>query len=308
MHFSDNNGGTMVMFQLAKKISENGYPVKIYHPYGNITTGIYDNYATLEDVNDETIAIYCHIVHNNPLGAKKIVRWIIYGVNDWDYNQYADNEIIYYYLPFCKNNRSTQQLFAGVLSPDVRNRNIQRTNLVCYTVKKGIDYIKNQIRQKTGIFPHSVIFPKSKLTFVKKQTAVLVGEFHGIQESCIDIFNKSKYFFCYDPCSFLVIIALLCGCIVIQDPVDGYSEEEWARSVLGPVKLKGFAYGIENIKYAEATIGDAYGPCMQVVKRADISIKKFLYEMETKTYNLDKCYKYDESPFSIMRNGPKIKL
>ena len=105
MPFTPNNGGTMCEFELARRISENGYPVKVYYPYGGITTGIYNNYASLEDVNDDTIAIYIHVIHDNPLNAKRIVRWIVYGPDVAHYSRYADNEIIYYHVPFCKNKK-----------------------------------------------------------------------------------------------------------------------------------------------------------------------------------------------------------
>ena len=92
----------------------------------------------------------------------------------------------------------------------------------------------------------------------------------------------------------------MCGCIVVQDHVDEYTEEEWMYALGIPTKLKGFSYGLGNIEYAKATIGDAYGPCMELIKQSDESIKKFLYEMKHNTYNLDKCYEYEKSPFALM--------
>jgi hypothetical protein len=292
----------MVEFELAKRISENGYPAKVYYPYGDIHTGIYDNYATLEDVNDDTIAIYIHVVHGNPLRAKRIVRWLVYGVDSGHYNQYQDGEIIYYHIPFCKNNITTQRLFSCRLSPEVKNRHEPRSHTLCYTIKKGMVYNKNHIRLQTGKFPHDILVPHStnRLSFLKNPNVLCFDGNYSTLEEQINLFNKTKYFYCYDPCSFLIIMALLCGCIVIQDPIDGYTEEEWMYAIGIHTKLKGLAYGIENLKYAENTIGDAYDNCMEFINQRDSSIKKFLHDMEHKTYNTDKCYKYSESPYAIM--------
>ena len=292
----------MVEFELAKRISENGYPVKVYYPYGEIHTGIYDNYATLNDVNDDTIAIYIHVVHGNPLNAKKIVRWIIYGVKVDDYSRYQDNEIIYYHIPFCKNNKSTQRLFSCILPTNVRNRGEKRTSTICCAMKKGIDYEKNKIRIHLNQFPHDILKHKSKISTISNLTdPIFWFDFSNTLEEQIDVFNKTKYFYCYDPCSFMIIIALLCGCIVIQDPIDNYTEEEWMYAIGINTKLKGLAYGIENINYAINTIHEAYESCMEFINQRDTSIKKFLYEMENKTYNLDKCYEYSKSPYSLVR-------
>ena len=307
MHHSSGNGGTTAEFELARKISNNGYPVKVYHPYGHIHTGIFDNYAEVSDVNDETIAIYCHIVHDNPLNAKQIVRWVIYGVNARDYNRYGENEIVYYHIPFCKNNRSSQSLYIISLSDRVKNRNEIRNVKVCYVIKKGCEYPKNHQRRATGTFPHSYLVSESapKLKFLnipmKSNIRVEIDGFFYTHDQCVDLFNRSKYFFCYDPCSFLVIMALLCGCIVVQDPIDGYTEEDWMHACGIPTRLKGFAYGVENLQYAEQTIQDAAGPIQDILNRSDDSVKRFLHEIETKSYNTEKCYRYEESPFSIIR-------
>ena len=300
MEHTSINGGTTCEFEMSRRISDNGYPVKIYYPYGDVTSGIYDNYATLEDVNDDTVAIYCAHRHGNPLNAKRVVRWVAYGLPNEYYDSFSDTDIIYYHLPFCKNNLTKQRLFSCRLSPDVKNNRENRVNELCFIVKKGYKFWKNSIRRDTNTFPHQHMF-KNRLSFLKTNSGIDLAAYSS-QTDYISIFNKTKYFFCYDPCTFLVIIALLCGCIVIQDPVDGYTEEEWIYATLGinSVKLKGLAYGIENIKYAEDTIQDAYGPCMDIINQADGTIKQFLYDMEHKTYNTDRCYKYSESPFSLM--------
>ena len=306
MPHSSSNGGTTCEFEMARRIAEHGYETKVYYPYDPIVSGIYDNYATLEDVNDQTIAIYIGSVGGiNPLKAKQVIRWIAYGTHEKAYKFFSETDIIYYHAPFCKNNESSQRLMSLRLPPGLYNQYRVRDIDVCWILKKGAVYCKNYFREKTRTFPHNILFPKSKLSFLKNNPHIL--EICGYNQlDDISAFHRSKFFFCYDPCCFLIIIALLCGCIVVQDPVDGYTEEEWMYAMGIPTRLKGFAYGIENIEYAKSTIVDAYGTCMEFISQSDKSIKKFLHEMETKTYSKEKCYEYDESLYSLMHFPPKI--
>lgn len=305
----NQGGGTVAEFELAKRISQKGYPVKVYYPWGPIHSGIFDEYATLEHVNDDTVAIYCHVTHDNPLKAKKVVRWIIYSVPDIEYKRFADDEIIYYHIPFCKNNITNQRLFVMSLSDKIVNRNESRDVKVCYAMKKGMEYYKNFQRVTTNVFPHSFLTVKNRKTIWEKKinenkpSVVEIPPYTWSQEQCIDLFNKSEYFFCYDPCSFLVIMASLCGCIVVQDPIDGYTEEEWMYACGITTRLKGVAYGVENIEYARSTIQDASGPIKELMQSSEKSVTQFLSDIESKSYNMDKCYKYHESANCIGRGG-----
>jgi len=300
MPHSSSNGGTTCEFEMARRIAEHGYETKVYYPFdsGSVVSGIYDKFATLEDVNDDTVAIYCaHRIEDNlnPLNAKRVVRWVAFGLQKELYNEFKDSDIIYYHAPFCKNNIASNRLFSCFLSPEVKNRYERRSIDLCYTIKKGILMAKNRYRIEKNVFPHT-FFSTGPISFLRRQTEPMFLDGHKLAlDDAVSIFNKSKYFFCYDPCCFLVIVALLCGCIVIQDPVDGYTEEEWMHAVGIPKKLNGFAYGLENIKWAQKTIGGAYGPCMEYVAQSDTSIKKFVHEMETGTYNKEPCYKYEET-------------
>jgi len=303
----NHEGGTLVEFELAKRISENGYPVKVYYPFGSVHSGIFDEYAQLEDVNDDTVAIYCHATKGNPLNARTVVRWVIYSIEDNRHSLFGDNDIIYYHVPFCKSNITNQRLYVISWSDKIVNRNKPRDVKVCYVVKKGIEYLKNQKRVKTGEFPHSFLTRKQYIWTKKinenNQSVVEIPAYAYSQEQCIDLFNKSEYFFCYDPCTFLIIMATLCGCIVIQDPIDGYTEEEWMYACGIPTRLKGVAYGIENIEYARSTIQEAGENKKQLMQASNLSITQFLRDMESKSYNMDKCYKYHEAENCIGRGG-----
>jgi hypothetical protein len=142
-----------------------------------------------------------------------------------------------------------------------------------------------------------------------KPTRSLNIDYLNSQEEYIDVFNTTRFFFCYDPACFLIIMALMCGCIVIQDPMAGYSEEEWLRTCVGSTeRLKGLAYGIGNLPYAMATIHEAPEQCRQLIERNNSSIDTFIQQMKDKTYSTEKCYNFDSSPYSFQHGYFKNKV
>ena len=97
------------------------------------------------------------------------------------------------------------------------------------------------------------------------------------------------------------MIALLCGCIVIQHPyIEGETREQWEHSIgFGYIgKVKGLAYGDEDLSYAESTIHEAPEYFQKVFEFADRTLDSFLQDMETGNYNYEPCYKFNESPYS----------
>ena len=117
----------------------------------------------------------------------------------------------------------------------------------------------------------------------------------------IETFKKTKYFHCYDPACFLIVIALMCGCIVIQHPyVEGQTREQWEHAAYYGVvgKIKGLAYGIEDLPYAEATIHEAPEHCKKFLEFSESTVDHFVNDMESGTYNTDPCYKFNDSPYA----------
>ena len=57
-------------------------------------------------------------------------------------------------------------------------------------------------------------------------------QFKYINKSTFDfeirsIFRAAKYYISYDHCSYMTVLAALCGCIPIVIPYAKYSKEEW---------------------------------------------------------------------------------
>jgi hypothetical protein len=117
-----------------------------------------------------------------------------------------------------------------------------------------------------------------------------------------EIFNKCKYFYCYDPNSAYTIFASVCGCIPIIYQIDGINEHDYFTSRMyyfdGTVYNKGIVYGnnINKINYilenkSNENNEEYYRNLFKMY--ADNTIKDFLKDLElylTNTPNLPYWY------------------
>jgi hypothetical protein len=273
---SETSGGCNVLFYIAKKLSEYGHDSKVYVIDRTYTSTIYTNYVN-ELINDDDTFIICsEIIDGLSIDTKKIIRWILFGT--YLYPQYHKHEIIYYFAPFCKNNPANKRLSFCYWPAGLENKNLVRTNESCYIAKKGMY--------------NPIIYAMFTNNTVPLKGLNLEGLNH---EQLIKTFNTTKYFYCYDPCCFLVVMALMCGCIVVQYPIIGYTAKEWKYAVNLPT-LNGVSYGHDNLTHAEATIGFAAADCLKFKELNEISFKNFINDLETGNYTYEPCYPYNDSP------------
>ena len=82
-------------------------------------------------------------------------------------------------------------------------------------------------------------------------------------DEIINIFNKCKYFYCYDPNTFYILTAPLCGCITILYPLENYSKTDLLKNRMtckgDYIFDSGIAYGNSNeeIEYATNTLDNS---------------------------------------------------
>jgi hypothetical protein len=218
---------------------------------------IFSDFTTIFD-NENTIVIYCEGVWGNPLNAKYVVRWMLseMGKNvpyNW-VNTWGKTELVYYFLSEPKIKDSPDKInsiykfltMIYVKPNTFKNLNKARNGVV-HTFKKS-NYHKNGI---THIHPDNSVFIENFTSYAHM----------------VEIFNNHKYFVCYDPCSFLIFIAALCGCVPILHKVDNISKEVYFNGK-GDINsgfyqyymdheytdYPGIAYGLEDILHAESTL------------------------------------------------------
>ena len=253
-NFSFVDGGTVVEYYLAKLLDELGRTVRIY-PSSGIKTdnSIFSKFYKNDfPIDDNAVVIYCEGTQGNPLNAKNVVRWLLseMGKNvpyDW-VNGWGKNELVYFfnYDKIFSNNEAMigtkyKLLTSIYINPLIKNYNDPIRKGYCHTFRKSFYH-------KTLRYAH----PPNSLEIKREHKLI----------DCINIFNKREIFICYDPLTFLNIIAALCGCISVVIKLDGISTQaDWLKTtgVASYVKFKGIerlygiAYGIGEIGWAKET-------------------------------------------------------
>jgi len=258
--FSLDSGGITVKYYLAHLLDKYGIKVIINQPVHKIVqnkviqNNLFSNYYNNDfDLND-CVVIYCEGIIGNPLNAPYVVRWMLSELGKNVPFNYVDtwgkNELVYYFNSELKIQNNIDKLnniykFLTVIyiNPDIKQMNNNPRLGFCHTYRKSF-YHKDIM----------MLHPKNSFEITRNHT----------QNDYIEIFNKYSYFVCYDPLSFLCIIAPLCGCICIVYPLDGISKKEWLQTtgLIEYLKYKndyniyGIAYGNshDEINYANNTL------------------------------------------------------
>ncbi len=261
-------GGIVVLHYLAKLINEYD-PTKYYAKIFEISNLRYMNdfcidFASPFEINDNTIVIYPEIISNNPLNAKNIVRWILLELgiemplshaNSWGKNDY-----IYHWESSMDTNR--KQLCCPYFNNIFKNENKKPRTETCYMIKKGRLIHKN-------------------INFIHPNNSIEIKENTDLTE-IKNIFNKCKYFYCYDPNSMYIIYAAVCGCVPIIYPIKDISANTYFSSRLmnhkGTIYNKGMVYGnnINDINKELQTIHDCEEYYKNLFDMFKITVNNFL--------------------------------
>lgn len=241
-------GGTIVLHNLAKDLSDLGHDVRLYAASERRYDNIFCNtFAVREDIDDSTIVVYPEIIAGNPLNAKHVARWMLCDVGvhcDKDiYKTWGSDDLVFHYSSF--NNkydpRRIELLYSVWLDPAVKNKNLSRSGS-CYLFKKASAF-------------------HERIKLIHPKDAILID--NCSIEEIIEIFNTREYFYCYDPYSFYDSIAALCGCIPIVYPIAGVNKLEWLKtralfqfSMGKKNDISGLAYGEDDIPHARNTLCD----------------------------------------------------
>ncbi|MFS0774378.1 hypothetical protein [Sphingomonas sp. 1P08PE] len=187
--------------------------------------------ASIEDVNDETVVVYPETVNGNPLRARHVARWFLHkpGFHTKHLN-YGQDDLFFYYQEAFYNpelgDYKDNRLAITWWNQEYRQFNYGDREGSCYLIRKGTDIpLVHDLRGSILIDPLS-----------HRQKA--------------EAFNRTKYFYTYDPYTLYARYAALCGCIPIVVPRSGMTREQW---VPYEEERYGLAYGEEDIGWAVDT-------------------------------------------------------
>jgi len=194
---------------------------------------------------ENTLVVYGETVQDNPLRAKYIVRWILapLGIvsNGNIYQTWNKSDLVYFFnnelIMNSKSENVIKFLSAIHINPNLQDMKLLR-NGSCHTFRKS--HFHKNIQQ------------------IHSDNSYMIS--NESQDMLIQIFNHCEIFICYDPLTFLTIMAALCGCISVVYKTDGLSKEDWIENTAISKYLKmknepmyGIAYGIEEIEFAKQT-------------------------------------------------------
>lgn len=263
-------GGHMMLHLLAYKLAERGHNVYIFaepmYPHQNITK-IPQTYWEDPDPNsnvatwsftpfnypvDKTVSIYPSDYPGNPFGTIHNVRWLLDMINPSVENTWGADDFYFkcawehYNYPW--ENTKKQASILSVMDyrfEDFYDEKVERKGF-CYLPWK---YTPENAKEIVSEFNPFVIerFQSNDKSF-------------GAHDYLRKIFNSHEYMLTFDNKFFLTVAAALCGCkvIILKSPLSW----DYHKNV-SPIDYRlnnslamfGIAYGIEDISWANQTIG-----------------------------------------------------
>ena len=263
-------GGVVAMHMLAYKLAERGHNVFTFcepefkHP--NITV-IPSKGSKMSDFEtqwswesfqyplEKTISIYPQIIRKNPYNTKHVARWILYHTQLPIEENFQDTDVFFNYGNF-KTYRKTED---------------RKLTVFNYYFNKL--YTTNNAPRKGFCHMFHKNTPNDAQKFIEQFNSFDLGGWKtiGAHDYLREQFNKYEYFLTYDQKSFFTLAATLCGCkAIILNPgpsletdVNAFTEsEEYLKTYTpteyrlnNPIQMFGIAYGLDDIGWANKTIG-----------------------------------------------------
>lgn len=186
--------------------------------------------AGYRDLGRDSIVVYPEIVLGNPLGARNVVRWLLYRPGLRDPYEFGPGEMFFRAgemsdLPDLTG--GAPELFLWQINPVYRNEGRADRSGACFLVRKGAD--KPRIPQTKG--------------------AICIDGLSHAETAAI--FNRCEVFYSYDEASFYSQYAAICGCLSVVVPGLYSSREAWVKE--HPPARYGVAYGLDDLDHARAT-------------------------------------------------------
>jgi hypothetical protein len=175
------------------------------------------------------VVIYPEIVSGNPLGGRKVARWLLYhpaahsGVADYG----SHDLIVAYNAAFAPSDLPADHiLYVTYQNPSYHQWNFGQRTGSCVLLRKGAGRLQN----------------------AHPPDSVVVDDL--AHEDRAAVFNRVRFCYSYDLYTYYTVYAALCGCTPVIVPQPGLSEQEWQPQESNRL---GLAYGEQKIPWAEAT-------------------------------------------------------
>lgn len=250
--FNENSGGAIFLHNLAHELNGRGERALLW-PMGSMrklnryrsffrwfvkrkrmkTSPDLDTpVARWSDLTPDSIVIYAEIIMGNPLGARNVVRWLLYKPGLRHPYDFGPDEMFFRVgeitdLPEVTG--GAPDLLLWGVNRTYRNENRPDRNGVCYIVRKG----------------------NLKPRIPETETADAIDIAGMTHAEINDVFNRCHTFYSYDEATMYSQYAAVTGCTSVVIPGLYASRDEWAKN--HELGRYGIAYGLDDIAHAQAT-------------------------------------------------------
>jgi hypothetical protein len=179
---------------------------------------------------ENTIVVYPEKIPGNPLAAKNVVRWLLFGPGKHPESEvFGERDLRVHFQEAFRQSSLSPELDGGLLRiswlpDDIYFQSEEEPRLgTCYMVRKGAG--RPIIHDTTD-------------------SLLVDGLPH---EELAEVFRRKVYFISYDPYTMYSRLAAMCGCIPVVVPLPGVAKEQWRPE---PELRLGIAYGFDDVDWA----------------------------------------------------------
>ena len=271
----ETKGASIASHKLAFELASQGHYVYIFnkpmYPHPNI--GVIPTKKTDEDNGwwnkfywtpfgynlERTVTIYTQITWGNPMNTIHNVRWVLHDYDEDQWETFGGEDQIFNFGTFTVPNGTKQSLLTVF---DYKFEEFYNTN---NPNRKGFAHI---IHKNT---------PEWGREFLKQFGSVEIPHYNGQNklDYLLNEFNKYEYLLTFDDKSYYTSAAGLCGTkSIILNPNKEMTPIEYRMK--NPIQMCGVAYGFDDIKWANDTIGLVRENLLQLEQRDKQTILNFI--------------------------------
>jgi len=272
----ENKGASFALHKLAYEIALEGHHVYVFnepkYPHENIeviptqVSEIIDdgwrNNFIWEGFNfnlSRTISIFPQTVYGNPFNTVHNVRWVLHDYSQEQWDTFGPDDIIFNYGDFMVPEKTPRY------SLTVFDYNFDKFYNTHDKNRKGFGHI---IHKNT---------PDWGWEFIKNLGSAEIPHYNGKKDLnyLLEEFNKYEYVLTFDDKSYYTSAAALCGAkSIILNPDKDITPVEYR--IKNPIQMCGVAYGFDDIKWANETIGLVRENLLQLEQRDKKTILNFI--------------------------------
>lgn len=293
-------GGIVAMHKLAYNLADRGHNVFTFcnpeYPHENIKV-IPSRIVRVNETETKlewelfhypvkkTVSIYPQIIKGNPHNTLNVARWILYHTESQIEETYGDKDVYFNFGNF-KTFRNVPNKKLTVF-----NYNFDKLYITNQGERKGFCHLSHKNTPSDG----------DKIFDSFKSFDLGGWKTSGAYDYLRDHFNKYEYFLTYDQKSFFTVAATLCGCkaIILKSDIikeerenaftlsDDYGKELTPTEyrLNNPIQMYGVAYGLDDINWANKTIGFTKDYIQELEKIDQKSVDDFISYWEKKILN-----------------------